>query len=195
MESKFSEIILKYINSRAETKIEQFTKKSEKMRKNVEISEELSELESILIDEKQKLEEQFIPGNWITEAARRANQRQLVTHAQKFTHPDAKGNSIYAPKGSLPPEDLEFGATICTACLVNPDIDSVGNAAALDVTGFLQLSHNGKTLIEHIQEGDTTPLKMFASNDEQLEQWMDLKKYSLTMSCVHIHCQNRFIFP
>ena len=194
MESNFSEIILKYINSRAETKIEQFTKKSEKMRKNIETPEELSELESILIDEKKKLEEQFAPGNWISEAARRANQRQLVTHAQKFTHPDAKGNSIYAPKGSQPPENLEFGATICTACLANPDIDSVGNAAALDVTGFLQLSHNGKTLIEHIQEGDTTPLKIFASDDEQLEQWMNGFKEILTDNDLRSHTLSKQIY-
>ena len=192
MESKFSEIILKYINSRAETKIEQFTKKSEKMRKNVETPEELSELESILTDEKQKLDEQFTPVNWITEAARRANQRDgknpltLATHALKFTNPYTIGSSIYAPAGTSHPDNDKNDAFICTASLKNFDIDWVCDAAKLDVAIFLQLSHNNKTLIEYIQEGDTTPFLPFTSDEKQLEEWMSGFRKGIHKECNRI---------
>jgi CRISPR-associated protein Csy1 len=37
----------------------------------------------------------YQPRTWLTDAARRAGQISLVTHAAKFTHGDAKSSSIY----------------------------------------------------------------------------------------------------
>ncbi len=42
---------------------------------------------------RQQIIEEYQPKNWISNAARRASQIQLVTHAIKFQHPDAKGTS------------------------------------------------------------------------------------------------------
>nr|AFZ95067.1 putative cytosolic protein [Coxiella burnetii] len=42
---------------------------------------------------RQQIIEEYQPKNWISNAARRAWQIQLVTHAIKFQHPDAKGAS------------------------------------------------------------------------------------------------------
>jgi CRISPR-associated protein Csy1 len=194
MENTFSGKISKFIASRAETKIEQFEKKAQKRRKEIKNSEDLSELESILIDEKQKLEEQFNPGNWITNAANRSKQRQLVTHALKFSHPYAKGNSVYFPGGPQHPENMNSGSIICTVSLTSPDIDSVGNAAALDVTAFLQLSHEKKTLINYIQQGDTAPLEPFALDDTQLKQWMTGFKEILIDDKLRSHTLSKQIY-
>jgi CRISPR-associated protein Csy1 len=172
MENDFSKLIARYIDDRKMMKIEQFEKDAEKKRKGVKDPEELPELEAVLADERKNLENKFLPENWLTDAARRAKQRQLVTHAIKFIHPDAKGNSFYAPGGPENSEMKEADHFISTASLKSPEIDSVGNAAALDVSSFLQLSLEGKTLVEFIRQSDVTPLKPFASDTSQLDEWM-----------------------
>lgn len=172
MENDFSKIISRYIEDRKKLKIEQFEKDAERKRKNVKDPEELAELETTLTDERKKLENKFLPENWLTDAARRAKQRQLVTHAIKFIHPDAKGSSFYAPGSSKKLEMAGGDHFISTGSLKSPGIDSVGNAAALDVSSFLQLSLEGRTLVEFFRQNDVTPLKPFASDDSQLDEWM-----------------------
>ena len=172
MENDFSKLIVRYIDDRKMMKIEQFEKNAEKKRKDARDPEELADLETILADERKKLENKFLPENWLTDAARRAKQRQLVTHAVKFIHPDAKGSSFYATGDSQKSEMTGDYHYISTASLKFPKIDSVGNAAALDVSSFLQLSLEGRTLVEYFRQSDVTPLRPFASNDSQLDEWM-----------------------
>jgi CRISPR-associated protein Csy1 len=168
-----SKKIADYILGRAQPKLEDFDKNAEKERKKIQETEALNEFELALSAKRQKLEEKFFPVNWLTDAADRAKQRQLVTHALKFTHSDAKGSSYYAPGGDQQSKNTQQREIVSTATLTKLSIDSVGNAAALDVAALLQLEHDGKTLIEYIRNKDATPLQPFALSEEQLLNWLD----------------------
>ncbi|WP_222424007.1 type I-F CRISPR-associated protein Csy1 [Desulfamplus magnetovallimortis] len=156
--------------------------------------EELALLETDLLEERQKLEERFDPSEWLSDAAKRAIQRQLVTHGSKYTHPDTKGSSLYSTGGDENPDTMSSGSFVSTSSLMNPDIDSVGNAAALDVSSFLQLSHKGKKLIEYIQQGDSSPLKPFAVDESQLNEWMDAFKMVLSGNQPTSHTLSKQIY-
>lgn len=73
---------------------------------------------------------------WIDDAWRRASQIQLATHALKGGHPDARGTSLYRPP-QVPPKHPVVG-THCLGADFYSDV--VGNAAALDVYGFLRIA-------------------------------------------------------
>lgn len=107
----------------------------------------------------QTLQDQFDYENWITDAARRVSQLQVVTHSLKAVHPDAKGTNLFASPDSLPPTDL------ISSRLLQDDYaaDVVGNAAALDVYKFLKLDYEGKTLLERALDND--PRFVEALND------------------------------
>lgn len=99
-------------------------------------------------DEEQihKIENTFHPENWIPDAAKRAGQLSLVSHASKFTHPSAKTSSIIF--------ESKFAADglLCSGN-VNAERDVFGNAAAMDVYKFLSLIlADGKTVLAHLDE-------------------------------------------
>jgi CRISPR-associated protein Csy1 len=178
MENDFSKIISRYIEDRKKLKIEQFEKDAERKRKGVKDPEELAELETILMAERKKKEEESLPANWLTDAARRAGQRQgknpltLVTHAIKYSHPYAVGSSLFSPGGEDRPDYCKADSIISTASLVEPELDWVCDAAKLDVVSLLMLSLKGKRLFSFIQKNDPSPLRPFASDDSQLDEWM-----------------------
>lgn len=90
-----------------------------------------------------ELYQQFIPENWLGDAARRVSQIQAVTHSLKPAHPDAKGTSLYSPPPAQP-----VLTVVGSHCLGNEfTSDVVGNAAALDVYKFLKLEHQGRNLL------------------------------------------------
>lgn len=91
--------IAEYIEGRARNKLEAFDKEAEKKRRAVQNDTELAELNRKLAEQHGQERARFFPANWLTDAARRANQIQLVTHALKFTHGDARGTSLFAPGG------------------------------------------------------------------------------------------------
>ncbi|HSH48566.1 MAG TPA: type I-F CRISPR-associated protein Csy1 [Halomonas sp.] len=126
-------------------------------------------LEKLTADDpkREALAEQFAFENWVGDAARRVSQLQVVTHALKATHPDAKGSSRYVEPAALPEVSL-IGSHVL------PDDfsgDVVGNAAALDVYKFLQLLHEGKSLLELALEGDTAFSAALSDNPEQASKW------------------------
>tara|TARA_R110002167_G_scaffold366359_1_gene595141 strand:+ start:5015 stop:6370 length:1356 start_codon:yes stop_codon:yes gene_type:complete len=164
--------IADYIAGRARDRLEKFDKNAAKKRKDAKSETELPALNLQLPEQRREEELRYLPVNWLTDAARRAGQIQLVTHAQKFTHSDAKGSSLYAPCGQNSSFVLANETLISTASLGSAAIDIVGNAAALDVGKLLQLEDGGKTLIEHIREGDSSPLQPFAESSEQLQSWI-----------------------
>lgn len=99
----------------------------------------------------QALQKQFDYENWITDAARRVSQLQVVTHSLKAIHPDAKGTNLFASPESLPQTGM-----ISTSVLQDDyAADVVGNAAALDVYKFLKLEYGGKTLLELALDNDS----------------------------------------
>lgn len=173
MEEAFAEIIRNHIMDKAKPKFEKFEKDAKKRRKKAEETHSTAELESILTEERQQLEDNFKPENWLTNVARRAGQRQLITHAQKYTNQYIKCSSVFAPGGDCQPNDMPQGSIISTASLSHPAMDSSGNAAALDVDTFLELSYNGKSLTEYIHEQNAAPFQVFSTDETQLKTWMD----------------------
>lgn len=160
-----SALIAEYVAGRATVRLEKFDKETAKQ-------SQLARDAATLAAERKKVAERYEPVHWLTDAALRAKQIQMVTHALKFTHTDARGSSLYAPGASLRTDGVENGVPLSTASLTKPVIDAVGNAAALDVAALLQLTFDGKTLISHIEQGDPSPLQSFAKNEQQLAEWM-----------------------
>lgn len=106
--------------------------------------------------------------NWLNDAARRVSQIQLATHSIKFLNPDAKGSSIYLAANQTD----ENPALVSTHTLVNKKADVVGNAAALDVFKFLQLSHANKTLLERVLENDANLWAALPGSEQQKTDWL-----------------------
>lgn len=114
----------------------------------------------------QKLTEQFQFDNWVTDAARRVSQLQVVTHSLKAIHSEAKGSNLYAP-----PSTLENHSVVGSHILAsNFDSDVVGNAAALDVYKFLRLEHNGQTLLSLVLSGDRSVKAALSADAEKSDQ-------------------------
>jgi len=120
-----------------------------------------------------QLEIDFMPANWLTSAAKRAKQIQIVTHALKYTHTSAKGSSVYAESNNNTPSEFQNNEIICTDSLTNPTVDVVGNAAFLDVAALLQLESKGRSVIQCVAEGDSSPFEPFAESEDQLTEWME----------------------
>lgn len=119
-------------------------------------------------EQRQQLLVDYLPTNWLPDAARRAGQIQQVTHALKFTHPDARGSSLSV--AGNPVVDDGMVGTHTVAKTLPPDV--VGNAAALDVYKFLRLAVSGKTILD-LAVTDDPALASALSDDADLAQaWM-----------------------
>ncbi|WP_127958201.1 type I-F CRISPR-associated protein Csy1 [Serratia microhaemolytica] len=105
--------------------------------------------------------------DWLDDAAKRAKQITLVTHAPKFTHGDTRGSGCRVE--ILPAKSDYLATTALTECA----FDVIGNAAALDVANFLLIEAEGKRLMEMINTGDTSALARFATQPAQLTAWLD----------------------
>lgn len=119
-------------------------------------------------DARQKLLADHEPQTWIADAARRVSQIQQVTHALKFTHPDAKGSSL-STSGNPQSDAFLIGSHTCADSLP-PDV--VGNAAALDVYKFLRLDVAGQSLLDRAIVGDPALASALSDNSEQAAEWM-----------------------
>ena len=117
-------------------------------------------------EKRQKLLGEHEPRNWIGDAARRVTQIRRVTHAIKFSHPDAKGSSLFSRGNPAAGETL-----VGTYSLAEPVADVVGNAAALDVYKFLRENINGTTLLKLAQSDSEALLGAFGGDDDARE-WM-----------------------
>jgi CRISPR-associated protein Csy1 len=160
-----SDQILDYINSRKEDRLEKFDKETDKNVKSLK-PEDVAAYEMGRFATRQAEVDKYKPSIWLTDAASRAKQLQLVTHAVKFTHSDAKGTSVFA--SGLDSANSYVG----THCLQQPAIDIVGNAAALDVGKLLMLEADGKTLVDYIQQENMAPFEPYADSKEQLQEWL-----------------------
>lgn len=165
MKDGLTEFILSYINTRKQAKLDAFDKEAEKKRAALN-GEALAAEELELAEKRREIEQKHEVRAWLTDAASRAGQISLVTHALKFTHSDAKGSSIFSA------ETAADAKTLSTATLAQPAIDAVGNAAALDVARLLQTEHDGDSLVAALQRGDYRALEALAENPEQLTQWL-----------------------
>ncbi|CAM6649923.1 CRISPR-associated protein, Csy1 family [Enterobacter asburiae] len=152
-----SAFIAEYIAGRRQTKLEAFDKEAAKR----------SEIDSAtLAAERRDIELRYEPKAWLTDAAKRAGQINLVTHAAKFTHGDSKSSSIYS-------EAVAQEGYLSTAALSALEPDAVGNAAALDVAKLLQTRvEDGDSLLASLKRGDHTALAAFTDDVSQLSEWI-----------------------
>ncbi|ASY80758.1 type I-F CRISPR-associated protein Csy1 [Pectobacterium polaris] len=160
-----TQFIVSYINNRKQAKLDAFDKEAEKKRAALN-GEALAAEELDLAEKRREIEQKHEVRAWLTDAASRAGQISLVTHALKFTHSDAKGSSIFSA------ETVADAKTLSTSTLAQPAIDAVGNAAALDVAKLLQTENDGDSLVAALQRGDHSALDPLAENPEQLTQWL-----------------------
>ncbi|HGN8721901.1 type I-F CRISPR-associated protein Csy1 [uncultured Enterobacter sp.] len=146
-----------YIAGRRQTKLEAFDKEAAKR----------SDTDSAtLAAERRDLELRYEPKAWLTDAAKRAGQINLVTHAAKFTHGDSKSSSIYS-------EAVALEGYLSTAALSGLEPDAVGNAAALDVAKLLQTRvEGGDSLLASLKRGDRAALAAFTDDANQLDEWI-----------------------
>jgi CRISPR-associated protein Csy1 len=152
-----SAFIAEYIAGRRQTKLEAFDKEAAKR------SDEDS---ATLAAERRELELRYEPKAWLTDAAKRAGQINLVTHAAKFTHGDSKSSSIYS-------EAVAQEGYLSTAALSGLEPDAVGNAAALDVAKLLQTRvEGGDSLLASLKRGDRAALAAFTDDANQLNEWI-----------------------
>ncbi|QYM94710.1 type I-F CRISPR-associated protein Csy1 [Dickeya ananatis] len=164
-ESELTQFIVSYIETRKQAKLDAFDKAADKQRAALS-GEALAVAEVALLQQRREIEQAYEVRTWLTDAASRAGQISLVTHALKFTHSDAKGSSVFSTEPATATDVLS------TASLAQPAIDAVGNAAALDVAKLLQTEHQGDSLVAALQRGDHRALEALAENPEQLTQWL-----------------------
>lgn len=160
-----SAFIAEYIAGRRQTKLEAFDKEAAKR----------SDTDSAtLAAERRELELRYEPKAWLTDAAKRAGQINLVTHAAKFTHGDSKSSSIYS-------EAVAQEGYLSTATLSGLEPDAVGNAAALDVAKLMQTRvEGGDSLLASLKRGDRAALAAFTDDENQLREWIDGFSRALT---------------
>lgn len=160
-----SQFITGYINDRCQLKLETFNKAAEKQL-SAASAEEKAGLEQQLFEQRRELEKKYEVRTWLTDAAARAGQISLVTHAVKYFHGDARGSSVYSTVRN------DETAYLTTATLPSPAVDAVGNSAALDVAKLLQTEHEGDSLLASLKRGDFSALTALAENEMQAQQWI-----------------------
>lgn len=160
-------VIADYINDRKRQKMEPIEKEAEKLAKELTDDSE-DPLKQLEFDVQIKnIEEKFVFHRWLTDAANRAKQISLATHAIKFTHADARGSSVLAL------DKLEVTAHyLSTATLKMPVVDVVCNAGVTDVAKLLQLEFDGDSLAACLKRGESNALAVFSQSEAQLEEWV-----------------------
>ena len=118
--------------------------------------------------QRQALLQDYSPASWIPDAAHRVGQIQQVTHALKYTHPDARGSSL-SVAGNPAAGEAVIG-THTVADTLSPDV--VGNAAALDVYKFLRLSVGGETILDLATSADPALASAFSDDPDSAQAWM-----------------------
>lgn len=168
------DIISHYITERFSSKIEDLGKEYSKELAKATTEASINDVEAKFAAKRDKLKTDFTPENWLDNAATRASQISMATHAIKFTHSSAKGSNILAQNLGNDPRYLD------TQSLSQPAIDAVGNAAALDVAALLQLTeNNGRSLLDYLKHDDVSPLRAFTDNREKLQTWLEGFKQAL----------------
>lgn len=130
--------VLEYLNKRKEKWLGE------------KIQNRMSEME--VTELKNQAEDKFSVEKWIPDAAKRAKQLSLSSHVAKFSHPDAKASSVISTYCFKNDGYLHSGNVEC-------ELDTFGNAAAVDVFEFLLTKmDDGRTVLVHL-ENDSEEIK------------------------------------
>jgi CRISPR-associated protein Csy1 len=128
-------------------------------------------IEKYVREKQEKKGKDLCVKTWIDSASKRAAQITLATHVIKFSNSEAKGTSV-----CVTPKDAKVVGEeiyLTTGSLREIPYDFVGNAASMDVAGFLSLEFQGRSLLDLITAGDASPFAVFAESSDQLEVWMN----------------------
>ncbi|MGO2510098.1 MAG: type I-F CRISPR-associated protein Csy1 [Vibrio hibernica] len=189
MELTLSGAIAEYIEQRKQTKLEPLQKARDKILNSTDDVVMLAQAKADYAENAAPIEATFKPNVWITDAAKRAKQISLATHAAKFTHSDAKASSVLVSEFNI-----ENDAYLTTASLPNKAIDAVGNAAALDVVKLLKITINGESLITQLQHNHVEALVIFSQDQAQLKQWQSGFKLGLGELDVSAHTLTKQLY-
>ncbi|MCY4642534.1 MAG: type I-F CRISPR-associated protein Csy1 [Gammaproteobacteria bacterium] len=124
---------------------------------------------------RQVLCEKHEPTVWIADAVRRINRNsiptrlRLVTHAIKYSHPDARGSSLCSDGCEAAGEDLVGTHTLER----KKSLDVVGNAASLDVYKFLSLEVEGVPLWQRARDQDDALLAALPGSAKENQEWLE----------------------
>ncbi|WP_423808110.1 type I-F CRISPR-associated protein Csy1 [Photobacterium damselae] len=189
MPETLAQNIKTFITERYQTKLEEKQKAYDKNKAAAVTAEDFDRIESQFLADKEKLLQQFEFNAWIDNAARRANQISMATHALKFTNSSAKGSNVLAHELGHDARYLD------TEIIQEKAIDAVGNAAALDVARFLQLTdENGLSLLSYLAKADHRPLALIAKSDKELIHWLDGLKQALRDTSPSSHVLGKQIY-
>lgn len=165
-EEGLSSFIVSYIAERKQSKREALEKGEIKALSGAQTAAEQAAIKNDYASQYAELDQKYDVHNWLSDAARRASQISLVTHAIKYTHSDAKGSSIFQSAGA------EKVDCLTSISLKNTELDAVGNAAALDIAKLLQTDYQGDSLIACLLRDDTSALAALAESEQQLAEWV-----------------------
>ncbi|EKO3894194.1 type I-F CRISPR-associated protein Csy1 [Vibrio metschnikovii] len=165
MDNTLSDAIADYIEQRKQTKLEPLLKALNKVLDKSDDPVEIAKAKADYAEQATPIEEAFKPAIWLTDAAKRAKQISLATHAAKFTHSDAKASSILVTQYEV------NSSYVTTSCLKTKTIDAVGNAAALDVAKLLKIEVKGESLVTQLQANHLSALKPFTQDEWLLNEW------------------------
>lgn len=184
-----SQLVRDYIQQRCDDKLEKLEKAA---LKEIKVAEKAGQKTASLVqshnEKKESLQKQHTPENWLTDAAGRASQISLVTHAAKFSHSDSKATGLTA---TIEEPD---GGLLGTHSLAAPVIDVVGNAAALDVANLLLLANEGSALWHQIRDNNGESLQTFAANDGQLSEWIAGFRLALEVTRINSHSLSKQLY-
>lgn len=165
MDNTLSDAIADYIEQRKQTKLEPLLKALNKVLDKSYDPVEIAKAKADYAEQATPIEEAFNPATWLTDAAKRAKQISLATHAPKFTHSDSKASSILVTQYEV------NSSYVTTTCLQTKAIDAVGNAAVHDVAKLLMIEVRGESLVTQLQENHLSALKPFTQDEWLLNEW------------------------
>lgn len=130
----------------------------------------------------------FCLQQWLPSAAKRAGSRAFTSHPSKFGHPSTgigkanRKNFTYVTPLICKPKFIPDG--FLKSGSVNVELDSLGDAAALDVDKFLSLKmQDGQNVIQHLNFDTELAKNLFTlANVEDNENYQSLKKGFLAMT-------------
>jgi len=173
MEATLTQALADYIEQRKQAKLEPFQKALNKVLEKSENEIEIASAKAKYAEKSEPIENKFKLINWISDAAKRAKQLSLATHAPKYSHSDSKASSVFITNFDT---NLNY---VNTASLAVISKDFAGNSATFDVASFLKVSVNGESLITQLQQNHAQALSAFTDNDELLQTWVDGFKLAL----------------
>ncbi|WP_150139576.1 type I-F CRISPR-associated protein Csy1 [Candidatus Enterovibrio escicola] len=166
MPTTLTKQIEQYIADRRAVKVDALEKECDKEKAKITSAEDADIFDVNRAAKVAKLELDFTVTHWVDSAAKHAGKISMATHAIKFSHSSARGSSVWVENLGSNPRYVD------TSSIANPEVDAVGDVAALYVASLLQLKDDtGKSLLAYLQEDSIEPLSSLSKTPEQLQQW------------------------